>query len=703
MSKAEPSPPDAKKSAVEILATPAQYLHAVGERRAPLLARMGIYTLRDVLFNFPRDYQDFTQLRSVDQFEENTPLSFRGTIVEIDSRMTGGGKTMLGVLIEQEADQVRALWFNMPYMQRKLSQGQHVLLSGKARKSGQRWEMVHPRVEILDDETQMAQGRMLAVYSLTEGLNQAEMRRIEVAAVDEYASILDEVFPEEYMQQRGLLPIHEALRDIHHPDDAKQLDKARERFVYQELLVLQLALALRRAVTLNQCSAPQLEATAKIDGRIRRLFPFDLTKGQETAIEDIMRDMNQPYPMNRLLQGDVGSGKTVVAIYAVLLAVAHGHQAAIMAPTEILARQHYRVLGKFLEASHVRTGMLTGTITASARKQVVAGVAAGTLDVVIGTQALIQSDIQFANLGLVVIDEQHKFGVRQRAGLREAGSSPHYLVMTATPIPRSIAMTMFADLEVSTIRDHPPGRQKISTYLAEPNQRLKWWEFVRKKLDEGRQAFVIAPLVEESEQIDVANVESTYRELSEGQLKGYRLGLIHGRMSGAEKDAAMADFHDGKIQVLVSTSVVEVGIDVHNASLMTIEGAERFGLAALHQLRGRIGRGNHPGFCTLFANPSTEDSQKRLESFVASTDGFELAEVDFALRGPGNLLGTEQHGLPPLRIADLVRDQSVVEVARSDAQEMVAADPGLRDARHNRLRKMVITRYGKELDLGDVG
>jgi ATP-dependent DNA helicase RecG len=407
--------------------------------------------------------------------------------------------------------------------------------------------------------------------------------------------------------------------------------------------------------------------------------------------------------MNRLLQGDVGSGKTIVALYAMLLAVAHGYQAVLMAPTEVLARQHSLTLDRLLANSQVRRTQLTGGLAPSLREAVLKGIAAGTIDLVVGTHAVIQEGVAFAKLGLVVIDEQHKFGVRQRATLKQAGLDPHYLVMTATPIPRTVTMSLFGDLDVSTLRDNPPGRQKVNTYLVREADRAKWWDFFAKKLREGRQGYVVTPLVEESETIQAASVQTTHESLANGPLEGFRLGLIHGRMTSEEKDAAMVDFRSGETQALICTSVVEVGVDVPNATLMAIEGGERFGLAQLHQLRGRISRGSLPGFCGVFADPQTDESEKRLKAFQSTTDGFRLAEIDFALRGPGELLGSRQHGLPPFRIADLLRDSEILEEARRDAQALVAADPGLSLPDHGRLRRQVLTRYGQALDLADVG
>ena len=407
--------------------------------------------------------------------------------------------------------------------------------------------------------------------------------------------------------------------------------------------------------------------------------------------------------MNRLLQGDVGSGKTVVALYAMLLTVAHGHQAVLMAPTEVLARQHALTLRHLLAGSQVRRAELTGGMPPKLRSAMLEEIAAGRIDLIVGTQAVLQEDVRFAKLGLIVIDEQHKFGVRQRALLRQSGPDPHYLIMTATPIPRTTAMTLFGDLDVSTLRDTPPGRQKVNTYLAGDERRQQWWEFFGKKLREGRQGYVVVPLVEESEQLTAANLQETYESLANGVLEAFRLGLVHGRMTPEEKDAVMDRFRQGEIQVLVCTSVVEVGVDVPNATLMTIESGQRFGLSQLHQLRGRISRGKHPGFCCVFAAPQSEESQERLKAFEASTDGFELAEIDFRLRGPGELFGTRQHGLPPLRVADLLRDTELLAEARRDATDLVATDPGLALPQNAALRQRMLARYGQGLDLGDVG
>ncbi|MEN6459645.1 MAG: ATP-dependent DNA helicase RecG [Thermoguttaceae bacterium] len=692
-----------ERTAAEQLATPIGFLKGVGPARADLLERLGLRTARDVLFFFPRDYQEFVEQREVDRLEEGKLQSVRGVVDDIDFRGTSTGGCVLGVSVRCGSGYVRALWFNQPMMRARFEIGERVMVSGKPKHEGLVWQMHHPRVEALDAEEDEPAAKIRPVYALTEGLLQWQMRRIVRGALETYVEVLDEVFPEEYLRDHELLPLREALPQIHFPSDQEALERARRRLVYQELLILQLALALKRQQQRDQRTAPSLEATSRIDARIRRLFPFELTAGQQRAIGEIAADMAGPLPMNRLLQGDVGSGKTVVAVYAMLLAVAHGHQAVLMAPTEVLARQHALTLEKMLAASQVRRAQLTGGLAASQRAALLEQIAGGQVDIVVGTQAIIQEDVSFAKLGLVIIDEQHRFGVLQRAKLKQAGIDPHYLVMTATPIPRTMTMTLFGDLDVSTLRDMPPGRQKVNTYLANEGQRAKWWAFFRRKLAEGRQGYVVAPLVEESDAMEVASLDETYETLANGELEAFRLGLIHGRMSSAEKDDVMDRFRSGDIQTLVCTSVVEVGVDVPNATLMTIEGGHRFGLAQLHQLRGRVSRGKFPGFCCVFGDPRTEESIARLQAFVASTDGFELAETDFKLRGPGDMFGTRQHGLPPLRVADLLRDGATLEEARRDAQALVAADRGLAADEHAKLRRMIMVRYGKALELGDVG
>lgn len=691
------------KTAAETLTMAVQYAKGVGPQRAVSLARLELYVVRDVLFYFPRAYENFSEPKPIEELVDGEAAAVCGVIDEIDMKGTGIGKSILGVLIRQGSQYLRAVWFNQAYMRQRFAMGQRVVFSGQAKLNGLRWEMTHPKVDWLGPDDPPPKGQILPVYSLTEGVGQGIMRKAVRSVVEAYAELLDEVFPEDYLQAHDLLPIATAVQWIHNPPDEASLERARRRFVYQELLVLQLALALRKATLSAGKQAAALEATARIDARILRLFPFELTAAQRTAMQEIAADMGRPVPMNRLLQGDVGSGKTVVAIYAMLLAVAHGHQAVLMTPTEVLAQQHARTLEERLTESRVRIGLLTGSMTEKQRQTLREKISAGEIDLVVGTQALLYGETQFAKLGLVIIDEQHKFGVAQRARLKQSSLDPHYLVMTATPIPRTVSMTLFGDLDVSTLREAPPGRQPVHTYFATEHQRERWWDFYRKKLREGRQGYVVTPLVDESEELALASVQQTFESLAHGELADFRLDYLHGRMSSSEKEFVMQKFRTGSTQVLVATPVIEVGVDIANATLMTIEAGERFGLAQLHQLRGRVSRGTHPGYVCVFGEPTTEESQQRLEAFTKTNDGFELAEFDFALRGPGDLFGTRQHGLPPLRMADLQRDTLILEEARRDAQALIAADPKLEQPEFARLRKMAVVRYGGALELADVG
>jgi len=696
------------------------YLKGVGSARAELLVKLGIRRVADLLFYFPRDYVDVADLRKPEDLVEGQLQSVLGVVDSLERKQTSRGVVLAMGMVCDGGGYIRAFWFNQMYHAEQMKSGRRLLMTGKPKWDNFRnaWVFMHPKLtyladgeavgSIADRSIGVALEPMQPIYPLTEGLQQHHLRKIVRNALPIYSPVLDEVFPESFLVQNKLPPIADAVRKIHFPETSDEANAARRRFIFQELFILQVALAIRKLQRQTALKAPAIELSPKIDTRIRKLFPFALTESQEHVIREITGDLRQPIPMNRLLQGDVGSGKTVVAVYAMLLAVAHDYQAVFMAPTEVLARQHLRTLELMLEHSRVKIAPLFGGQKPVERTKVLQDIASGEAKVIVGTQAIIASEIDFHQLGLVVIDEQHKFGVRQRAKLKTGtGFDPHYLVMTATPIPRSVTMTLFGDLDVSIMRGLPPGRRKISTYLAEPKQREQWWDFVRKKLRDGRQAFVVVPLVEESEQFDARSIRETHDSLAVGPLNGFTLAMLHGRMSNDEKAKVMYDFRTGETQVLVATSVIEVGVDVPNATLMTIENGERFGLAQLHQLRGRIGRGNHPAFCTVFSDAAHkaqyEDALTRLKAFVESTDGFKLAEVDFELRGPGELFGTQQHGFPPFHIADLARDREVLLEARPVAMDMVRNDPGLVLAQHAKIRKQVLTRYGKVLELGDVG
>ena len=581
------------------LQTPIQLLAGVHHSQIPALHRLELRNAADVIFRFPRTYQDLTKVRLIAELQAGELASVFGIVEEVEQRTTSGGKTINGAVIRDESGRMRVMWFNQPFIRSRLKPGTRLMFSGKPKLAGLRWEMVHPRVQSLDvsDASDQPSGEVLPVYPLTEGVNQHEMRRLVKQVLNDYLRDVQEVLPEGFLQLHSLWSIHHALSQIHFPADIPSLEQAQRRFIFQELLVLQLALALQRHHQQSLHKAEPLATTTQIDARIRRLFPFEFTKAQNAAIQDVVADMAQDVPMNRLVQGDVGSGKTVVAIYAMLVTAAHGFQAAMMAPTEVLARQHFDTLGKALVQARVRLALWTGSQTAAERSATAEKIRNGEIDLIVGTQALLHAECEFPHLRLVVVDEQHKFGVQQRARLRQSGVAPHYLVMTATPIPRTVAMTSFGDLETSSIKGHPPGRQEINSYLVPTEKQSDWWEFFRKQLRSGRQGYVIVPRMEQSESQDVASMVEAFESLCNGELEAFRLDLIHGRMVAAEKNAAMNSFRSGRTQVLVATSVIEVGVDVPNAAVMTIMNGERFGLAQLHQMRGRVGRGGACRVC----------------------------------------------------------------------------------------------------------
>jgi ATP-dependent DNA helicase RecG len=544
---------------------------------------------------------------------------------------------------------------------------------------------------------------VVPVYPLTEDLRSDQLRPLIGRALDLFGGRLGEVLPEELRRRDGWPGALEGLRAVHFPATPEEARRGRRRFLYEELLLLQLALGLRRREVRDRRTAPVLAITPQIDARIRRLFPFPLTADQDRAIADVCRDLADDRPMQRLIQADVGAGKTAVAVYALLVAVANKHQAALMAPTEVLARQHARTLDSYLGHSRVRRRLLTGGLSARERREALEALKAGEVDLVVGTQALVQEGVEFARLGLVVIDEQHKFGVHQRARVRRLGVAPHYLVMTATPIPRTVALTVFGDLDVSVIRELPPGRQPVRTRWVAEGQRQYTYEQIREALREGRQAYVVCPLVEESEAVGVKSATGVFEELSGGPFRDFRVGLLHGRLDDEAKEGVMGQFRAGEIDLLVCTSVVEVGVDVPNATLLVVLHAERFGLAQLHQLRGRVGRGRHPGWCFLFADPPGDEGKERLRALLRTADGFALAELDAKLRGVGEFFGARQHGQAEVPVTALGADADLLEVARRDAFALIAGDAHLRRPEHGALRAAVLRRYGQTLELAEVG
>ena len=703
MPASESTEPTAENLAAERLTQSLQFIKGIGPGRAEKLARLDLHTAADVLFFFPKSYEDFRTLSHINELGKEQLATVVAEVSDVD-QSASPGRHVTYVLFRQDNSFLRAMWFNQPWMMKKFRPGQRYMLQGKSRLQNDRQHMTHPKATLLDaSETIQQQQTMLPVYRLTEGINQRQMRKLVAQVVEQFADVIAEALPESLRKQADAIGIGAAIEQIHAPLDQAQVDQARHRLVYQELLILQLALAIRRHRVRSQQVAPSLELSPKIKARILGRLPFELTDSQQVAFQEIADDLANPWPMNRLLHGEVGSGKTAVALCAMLTAVAHGHQAVLMAPTEVLARQHERTLKQLLHNSRVGIELWTGSVKASQRKQIASAVESGDVDIVIGTQAILRSQLPFPQLGLVVIDEQHKFGVKQRAQLKDNGLSPHYLVMSATPIPRTISMTLFGDLDVSTLQRTSGVGQQVNTYLGSQSSRESWMEFVCKKLRQGRQAWIIAPLVDGDEDQNLQSAERMFEQLSNGPLEAFRLDLLHGRQSVEEKEAAMIDFESGKTQAIVATSVVEVGVNVPNATVMMIESAERFGLSQLHQLRGRVSRGQHPGYVCLFSSDDDPEQNQRLKAFSETQSGFDLAKRDLEIRGPGNLFSSQQSGFPPLMIADLIRDEEILQRAFADARMLIHDSPDLEGEEFKRLRQLVFARYGKSLEFSDVG
>ena len=681
---------------------PVTRLPGVGKSAATRFEKLGVTTAGEAALFFPRRFRDFTDVRRISELSpDGTPQTVVGTILSAGQMRYGRRVRGSEAVITDGSGSLRIVWFNMPFVARGLNEGEQLAVSGRARVYRGRLQMDNPEYEPFDSEI-MRPGRLLPIYPATQGLSQRAIRRAVAAAVEALAAKLPDPVPAWLAKDEQLAPFASCVRTFHAPESGEDVEQARRRLALGEFLAIQVAVLLRRAAWQGTRRAPQLSLGGHLDGYLASL-PFAFTAAQSRTLGEILDDLAEPVPMLRLLQGDVGSGKTVVAFAAMLAAVASGQQAAMMAPTEILAEQHYRSLVEVLSGGEdsafeglfspawlgrpLRVVLLTGSLTAAEKAQVREDAAHGGADIVIGTHAVIEDAVELPRLALAVIDEQHRFGVDQRTKLRQKGGNPHLLVMTATPIPRTLALTVYGDLEASTIDELPPGRKPVSTVWVEPNERDEAYDVLRERLDAGEQAFVVCPLVDESQVLDVRSAEEEYERLGAGPLAAYRLDLLHGRMSGRQKDEVMGRFSGGETQVLVSTSVVEVGIDIPNATTIVIEGAERFGLSQLHQFRGRVGRSDRQGYCLLFSSEEDPgpEAQQRLRAMERSTDGFELAEIDLGMRGEGEAWGMAQSGANTmLRVARLT-DRDLLIRARAMAGELLARDPQLQQPEHRGL------------------
>ena len=687
--------------------SPVDRLRGVDKRTTERLARLGVATVRDLLYLVPRMHRDFSKVSTISELAPGEEQTVVATVWEAREIVLGRNRRKATeAVVSDETGNVRAVWFGNRYVAKTLKVGARVAISGTVEVFRERLQFASPEFEVLDRKDSLIHtGRLVPIYPLTEGLTARRARTIVWQALEHWASRVEEFLPEDLRRKAGLMDLADAIMEVHYPSDLASLEEARRRLAFDELLLMQIAVLARRRNWRDGVQGVALGLNRSLVDHFMTSLPFDLTAAQKRCIDEVLGDLARGTPpMNRLLQGEVGSGKTVVALAALLASVAGGHQASIMVPTEVLAEQHFAtvsdLLGGFAHPAHeenlvsvyvdphpapLSVGLLTGSTRPALKRELRKRVSEGCLDIVIGTHALIQEGVEFPRLALAVTDEQHRFGVMQRAALRLKGNtSPHVLVMTATPIPRTLALTLYGDLDISTIDELPPGRQRVRTRHVPQSRRDEAYDFVRKQVIGGRQAFVICPLIEESEAVEARAALEEHKRLSNDVFPDLRLGLLHGRMKPREKEKVMRSFRDGDTDILVSTAVVEVGIDVPNATVMVVEGAHRFGLSQLHQFRGRVGRGEHRSYCLLLSEYSTPEAQERLEAVERIHDGFALAEEDLRLRGPGDFFGTRQSGLPSLKIARL-SDQDILRSARDLAAQVLEKDPDLEQPDHQAL------------------
>lgn len=677
--------------------TSVQYIKGVGPKLGGILSRRGINTVGDLLEWFPRAYEDHRAIRNIASLKGEQVVSLVAEVVSLRSSVLGrSGKRMFEMVVKDQTGRVSCKFFRIPHKGffDKFRTYDKIRIIGKVSDYRGRIEFLHPEIHHVQTEVEESDS-LVPIYTETEGLSPSKIRRIMSTALD--SSSLEDFLPAWMLRDFQLLEWSLALREIHQPPkNAADIflsfkSPAQQRMIFEDFFWMELLFAMRRA-ELEREKACQMKSHSELVDQIRNGLVFQLTSAQDRALSEIVTDLQKQHPMHRLVQGDVGCGKTIVALLASVQVADSGFQTCLMVPTEILATQHFQSWQRKLEPLGLRVALLTSQVKESTKKEIYRQLVSGEINIVIGTQALLQSSVQFKHLGLVIVDEQHRFGVEQRVTLKEKGISPHFLLMTATPIPRSLAMTLYGDLDISVIDELPLGRQPILTRVTQEAKRPLIWEFLEKQVNQGRQAYVVYPLVEESEKIDLKNASEEFEKLK-ARFPQFCFGLLHGKMKSVEKDQLMQEFREGRIQVLVATTVIEVGVDVSNANVMVIEHSERFGLSQLHQLRGRVGRGEYKSYCILVLGSDVSvDSRRRVEIMERSGDGFKIAEADLELRGPGEFLGTRQSGLLGFKIADLVRDLGTLEKARTAAVKLIEIDPRLEKPEHQKLQRQLKLR-----------
>ena len=679
-----------------------RYLKGVGPKRSGDLAELGIKTVEDMIYYLPARYEDRAKIVNIRDLKIGEAQAIEGQIISVASRRTKSGLAMFQAGITDKTGLIYAVWFNQPYLKDYLIKSKAVALYGKVDRYD-RVQIMNPEYEILKegDPESVHMKRIVPVYPATGSLSVKYLRGLAFQAVMQYTRLLAEHIPTYIIAREHLVDVKFAFRNIHFPASFENLEKAYRRIVFEEFFLLQLALALRKSAV-KEDSGLRHRAGGELIEELKRALPFNLTEGQKRAISDIERDMSSGRPMNRLLEGDVGSGKTVVAAHSLVLTVQNGFQGCLMSPTEVLARQHFIGLSELLMPLGINIALLTGGMDPDTKNRIHSDIREGRVNIIVGTHAIIQEAVEFKRLGIAIVDEQHKFGVDQRVILRKKGDNPHMLVMTATPIPRTLALTVYGDLDISVIKEMPKGRLPIVTYWVEEDKRGRAYDFIREEVEKGRQAYVICPRIDESPAPDAGeglygiktqNVTETFERLKEKVFAGHEVGLLHGKMSSKDKERIMKSFKKGKIKILVSTVVIEVGIDVPNATVMLVENADLFGLSQLHQLRGRIGRGEHKSYCILLADPKTAEASERLKAIEGTLDGFQIAEADLEIRGPGEFFGTRQHGLPEIRFGNILKDFGIMELARREAFDLVARDPEFKEAHHRPLKAALEARF----------